>query len=394
MSKTPSIRFEKNKDEWEFIPLVSIANTITTGKLDANAANLYGKYKFFTCSKDDYKTNTYSFDGDAVIVNGNGDLGITKVFSGKFDAYQRTYVLMDFNQNFSYVGKAIPHYLPERIRKEAIGGAMPYIKIDTLNGLEIGIPSMPEQQDIATFLSNIDSLIEEKNKELDKCKKYKVSMLYKMFPKEGESVPAIRFKGFSGDWNKEVLGKLYEIYNGLNKEKSAFGSGSPIINYMDVNKNAVITDDKIMGKVKLSAVEIKNNIVNKEDVLLARTYEVIEEGAFSSAYVGNLDNVVFSGFLLKAAPLKKEKVCAEFIALYVRYAENARKQINKLATKTSRALINGDNLKKMEILIPKKEEQLLIANFFRNLDTMIENQEKEIKTLEYFKATMLSKMFA
>lgn len=394
MSNIPSIRFQNYHQNWESKTLSNVVNFISTGKLDANAAVQNGKYKFFTCSREDYLTDSYEFDGPAVLINGNGDIGLTKVFSGKFNAYQRTYVLMDFNEDFNFVGIAIPNYLPERIRKEAIGGAMPYIKLETLEELVIKVPTNDEQKQIAKFLFEIDFLINQKQSELDKSEKYKQSMLYKMFPKSGSSTPEIRFADFSGEWHCEKFGDLYDIFNGLNKEKSAFGSGTPIINYMDVNKNFVINDNDILSKVELSQSEINSNIVNNGDILLARTSEIIEEIAFSSAYIGNMKNVVFSGFLLKASPLKKDIVDSKFIALNVRYCESARNQIGRLATKTSRALINGDNLKRLTIMVPEKKEQEIISNFFISLDKLIVDQENEIVTLKRLKDTLLKKMFA
>ncbi|MEE0334838.1 MAG: restriction endonuclease subunit S [Catenibacterium mitsuokai] len=67
---------------------------IRTGKLDANAADENGKYPFFTCSKEPLKINTYSYDCECVLVAGNGDLNV-KYYNGKFDAYQRTYIIED-----------------------------------------------------------------------------------------------------------------------------------------------------------------------------------------------------------------------------------------------------------------------------------------------------------
>lgn len=273
-------------------------------------------------------------------------------------------------------------------------GSQPNINKEIVENAVVNIPNYDEQLIIGSFLGGIDSLIEEKKNELEKTKQYKEAMLYKMFPKEGSKVPEIRFKGFEGEWTNKTIGQIYEIYNGLNKEKEAFGFGVPIINYMDVNKNTYITDEMIKGRVSLSAEEIRNNIVNKNDILFARTSEVIDEVAFSSCYYGDCKNVVFSGFLLKGSPLKGVDIDSRFVALYVKYCNAARSQINRIATKTSRALINGENLKKLEIKLPKFKEQNKIVDFFLNLDDYIDSCFKEINILENYKATLLEKMFA
>ena len=113
--------------------------TITTGKLDANAMKENGKYKFFTCSKDDYYINEYAFDGEALIISGNGDLGLIKYYKGKFNAYQRTYILQNFKLSPIYVKFMMEYYLPRKIYKEKNIGAMPYIVLSTIAELEIPV---------------------------------------------------------------------------------------------------------------------------------------------------------------------------------------------------------------------------------------------------------------
>lgn len=83
-------------DGWEVKCLLEYSDVVT-GKLNANAATKDGKYKFFTCSQKDFSIDTYNFDGDAIIIAGNGDFSV-KYYSGKFDAYQRTYVLIPKNR--------------------------------------------------------------------------------------------------------------------------------------------------------------------------------------------------------------------------------------------------------------------------------------------------------
>ncbi|MBP9100921.1 MAG: restriction endonuclease subunit S [Nitrosomonas sp.] len=75
------------------IPLGNIAD-IKTGKLDVNAGAENGKYPFFTCASTPYKVNEYAFDTEAVLIAGNGDLNV-KYYKGKFNAYQRTYVIQN-----------------------------------------------------------------------------------------------------------------------------------------------------------------------------------------------------------------------------------------------------------------------------------------------------------
>lgn len=182
--KVPEIRFSGFTDDWEQRKLGSIAS-ITTGKLDANASKEDGQYAFFTCGKETLKTDSYAFEGDAILISGNGDLGFTRRYSGRFNAYQRTYVLQGFDGNCEFVEHAIHRYLPERIKSESFGGAMPYIKLDTLSELKLFMPKAKSNEIalVSGFLTSLDTLIALHQKEADKFTVFKKSLLTGMFPK-------------------------------------------------------------------------------------------------------------------------------------------------------------------------------------------------------------------
>ena len=179
-AKVPEIRFSGFTDDWEQRKLGELA-FITTGKLDANAAKKDGEYNFFTCGKEILKTNSYAFDGEAILINGNGDLGYTRKYVGKFNAYQRTYVLQGFVMDYEYIEHAIHKFLPDKIKNESIGGAMPYIKIDSLMNLELPIPVVQEAVAVTRFLNELDSLLSLHQRKLEKLRQIKKSMLERMF---------------------------------------------------------------------------------------------------------------------------------------------------------------------------------------------------------------------
>ena len=178
--RVPRIRFKGFEEDWEQRKLGELA-FITTGKLDANAAKRDGEYNFFTCGKEILKTNSYAFDGEAILINGNGDLGYTRKYVGKFNAYQRTYVLQGFVMDYEYIEHAIHKFLPDKIKYESIGGAMPYIKIDSLMNLELTIPVVQEAVVVTRFLNELDSLLSLHQRKLEKLHQIKKSMLERMF---------------------------------------------------------------------------------------------------------------------------------------------------------------------------------------------------------------------
>lgn len=128
--------------EYESLKLVDCCKKITTGKLDANAMVKNGKYRFYTCAKEHYFIDDYKFDGEALLVSGNGaNVGYIHYYKGKFNAYQRTYVLMNFYKNIHYIKYCLDKNLNKRINSQVNGGNTPYIKLDTISEMIIDIPS-------------------------------------------------------------------------------------------------------------------------------------------------------------------------------------------------------------------------------------------------------------
>lgn len=133
--------------------------SIKTGKLDANAASENGEYPFFTCAKAPLAINTFSYDCECVLVAGNGDLNV-KYYKGKFDAYQRTYIIESKDQTVlsaKFLFRFLDHYV-ETLRNQAIGGVIKYIKLGNLTEARIALPSLSVQNHISNIFKRCDQL--------------------------------------------------------------------------------------------------------------------------------------------------------------------------------------------------------------------------------------------
>ena len=172
------VRLPGFSQKWRNVKLGDIC-TIKTGKLDANAASEHGKYPLFTCSRDTFWIDTYSFDGDAILIAGNGDVGHTKLYSGKFDAYQRTYVLMNFgNLDYRLIKQYIDFTLLPVVYTELQGGAMPYIKLSTLTQLSFSVPvSAKECEALKKVLLSADNEIDALEQELEAWQQKKKALM-------------------------------------------------------------------------------------------------------------------------------------------------------------------------------------------------------------------------
>ena len=165
---------------WQKVKLGDICS-ITTGKLDANAMNNNGIYPFFTCAKEVYKINQFAFDTEALLISGNGEhLGYVHYYKGKFNAYQRTYVLNNFTQDIFYMFYTLKQNLPKRILQTKSSSNTPYIIMETLTNMEIILPDNQEQKSIANTLTTIDEEINIQVKKLETFRTQKRGLMQQL----------------------------------------------------------------------------------------------------------------------------------------------------------------------------------------------------------------------
>jgi type I restriction enzyme S subunit len=178
---TPALRFPEFSGDWEEKELGNFSD-ITTGKLNANAMVEAGEYRFFTCARDYFHIDQYSFDTEALLISGNGaNVGYVHYYKGKFDAYQRIYVLDNFDEDILYVKSYLDKNLQRRILEERKEGNTPYIVKSALSEYKIPLPEPEEQKKIADFLSSVDTMIANKQAEIIAAKKWKRGLMQKMF---------------------------------------------------------------------------------------------------------------------------------------------------------------------------------------------------------------------
>ena len=156
--------------------------SITTGKLDANAMVENGKYPFFTCAEDTFRIDEYAFDTEALLISGNGaNLGYIHYYNGKFNAYQRTYVLDKFSVEVMYLKYYLETFLNQRINQEVNVGNTPYIVLSTLTKMKIKIPDISLQRNIINVLSNLNLKLNQEKDILSAYQTQKAYLLRNLF---------------------------------------------------------------------------------------------------------------------------------------------------------------------------------------------------------------------
>lgn len=161
------------KDEWDKKSLYNICK-IETGKLDVNAMVEDGEYPFFTCSKQVYRIDQYAYECEALLMAGNGDIGDIKYYNGKFNAYQRTYVLYDFSCDIKYVMYFLQQNFDRAVMRGTQRSSMPFIKLELLKEAIIKIPK--NKDFVVKILSQADIEISLQAQKLNKLLKQRKAM--------------------------------------------------------------------------------------------------------------------------------------------------------------------------------------------------------------------------
>ena len=253
-------------NNWQVTSLGSIA-TFRTGKLDSNAAEENGLYPFFTCSPETYKINTYAFDTEAVLLAGNNANAVypLKYYMGKFNAYQRTYVIEPKSAELAdcrYLYYLVS-FLLQKLKEASVGSATKFLTKQILENFQVKVPPLEEQKAIAKILSSLDDKI-ELNRRMNATLEAMARALFKAWfvdfepvyanlehrpstsasPEIAKLFPSEFENGIPKGWQLGSVSDLGDVVCGKTpstKIADNFGDEIPFITIPDMHGNAVIT---------------------------------------------------------------------------------------------------------------------------------------------------------
>lgn len=270
--------------------------------------------------------------------------------------------------------------------QNASGTTMPSLNQAILGAVDIPFPEDPKEQEaIAEALSDADALIEGLERLIAKKRLIKQGTMQDLLTAKR------RLPGFSGDWESFLIGDFLSFKNGLNKAKSFFGQGTPIVNYMDVFGGGRIDAVSIAGLVDVTSAEQSAYGVKDGDILFTRTSETPEEIGLAAVADGVLEGTVFSGFVLRGRP-QNDKLTRNFTKYCFRSVP-IRRQIISRATYTTRALTNGRQLSQVEMFAPSDvDEQNAIADVLSDMDAEIQALETRLEKARQVKEGMMQNL--
>ncbi|RSJ44395.1 Type I restriction modification DNA specificity domain protein [Streptococcus gordonii] len=258
----------------------------------------------------------------------------------------------------------------------------------TINNIQNYFPSFDEQSAIGSLFRTLDDLLANYKDNLANYQSLKATMLSKMFPKDGQTVPEIRLDGFEGEWEVQTLKELASFSKGNGYTKNdLINSGKEIILYGRLYTNY----QTVISKVNTFVTTVKaNTVISKGgEVIVPSSGESAED--ISRASVVEKSGIILGGDLNIIYPDRNE-VNSIFLALTISNGSQQKELIKRAQGKSVVHLRNND-LEKVVLNYPSIEEQQAISSYFSNFDNLINSHQEKISQLETLKKKLLQDMF-
>lgn len=332
--------------------------SIRTGKLDANASSPDGEYPFFTCSREPLRISTYSYDCECVLVAGNGDLNV-KYYNGKFDAYQRTYIIEDNSSGRLYMPYLYFFMLGyiEELRKQAIGGVIKYIKLGNLTEALIELPAIDEQKKIVQILKNAQSILEKEERQI-KC---------------FDELIKARFVELFGDtvnnplgWEEHRLDEYIVFLTSGSRGWAQYFTEDENELFITIKnvKNNHITLDNIQYIEAPNNKEAERTKVKSGDLLISITADLGRTGVVD-------DNIAKKGAHinqhLSLVRLDRMRINPLYVSYFLE-TEGGKMQFESKNQNGVKAGLNFEAIKSLKILVPPMEMQEAYLDFVNQVD--------------------------
>ena len=364
-AKVPAIRFAGFTDPWEQRKLGELSSEFQSGDfISAEEILGSGPYPVYGGNGLRGYAKQYNHDGFYALIGRQGALcGNVNTAVGK--AYFTEHAVA-VKANFLHDTRFLAHLLGcMDLGRYSGQSAQPGLAVGVLKEVETTVPSKAEQQAIGSFFSRLDSLITLHQRKYDKLVIFKKSMLEKMFPKDGESVPEIRFAGFTDPWEQRKLGEL----------SSEFQSGDFISaeEILGSGPYPVYGGNGLRGYAKQYNHDGFYALIGRQGALCGNVNTAVGKAYFTEHAVA-----------VKANFLHDTRFLAHLLGCM---------DLGRYSGQSAQPGLAVGVLKEVETTVPSKAEQQAIGSFFSRLDSLITLHQRKLELLQNIKKSLLDKMF-
>ncbi|WP_070494136.1 restriction endonuclease subunit S [Streptococcus sp. HMSC10A01] len=404
---SPKYKFDKFDENWLLVKISNIACQFKTGGTPNTKVPIFWdgtipwiqssdlqKDKLFGVKPQKFISEEGLQNSSAKLIPKNSIAIVTRVGVGKLAIIDQEYAtsqdflsLSDFNGDTQFIVYSIYRML-QKESTQLQGTSIKGITKEDLLSKKINFPEIEEQQVIGSLFRTLDDLLASYKDNLANYQSLKATMLSKMFPKDGQTVPEIRLDGFEGEWEVQTLKKLASFSKGNGYTKNDLvNSGKEIILYGRLYTNY----QTVISKVNTFVTTVKaNTVISKGgEVIVPSSGESAED--ISRASVVEKSGIILGGDLNIIYP-DRNKVNSIFLALTISNGSQQKELIKRAQGKSVVHLRNND-LEKVVLHYPSMEEQRAISSCFANLDNLISAHKEKISQLETLKKKLLQDMF-
>ena len=319
-----------------------------------------GLYPFFTCDSNPFKINTYAFDEEAILISGNGSqVGHINYYKGKFNAYQRTYVIYDFKEiNVKFLLHYLNGYLKEYILRNCKKGSVPYITLPMLQKFPVPVPPLEIQCEIVHILDDFTLLSAELSAELKARQKqyqYYIDYFYALENKEN-----LDGKIYQLDELGELIrGKRFVHADAVSE------NGIPAIHYGELYTYYGVIATETKSQIRKD-IPKKLRYAKKGDIVIVGAGENNIDIGVGVAWLGDYEVAVHDACYIFHP---SEKVLSKYISFYLR-ADMYHQQIKKYVSEGKICAISAQGIGKSKIYVPSIEEQKRVIKILENFDKL------------------------
>ena len=380
-AKVPAIRFAGFTDPWEQRKLGELALTYSGGTPSAgNSAYYGGEIPFIRSAEIDCDSTELSLtvaglnNSSAKLVDKgmvlyamygatSGEVAISKIKG----AINQAILAMDASDMAA--NRFIAYWLRRQkksITETFLQGGQGNLSGAIIKELGIPQPSLDEQRQIGSFFSNLDNLITLHQRKYDKLVIFKKSMLEKMFPKDGESVPEIRFAGFTDPWEQRKLGDVASSFDyGLNAAATEYDGQNKYLRITDIDDETHEFSKSDLTTPLADLAMSADYLLKEGDLLFARTGASVGKTYLYRQFDGM---VYFAGFLIRARI--GEGADPEF-AYQATLTDAYKKYVAITSQRSGQPGVNAQEYADYQLMLPSKTEQQQIGMTLRSLDDLI-----------------------